>query len=190
VGIADEIFPSKARRDHVQTQWSPGWTGTAMGFGEAARFLTENRQRSGASIDSVGPVVFFIQRHRMEVAMKELLIFRGTDIPRSHSLTTLWHLCAQAIGPRTEEWRHMDELGTELVALIDSHDPDSQTFRYPVGLDGEPHHRPAIIDLEALEEHVEKFVSNLTGYEDYVSEGRRIEQEARAGAAYEAEDYI
>jgi len=144
----------------------------SLGFQEAARFLTENRKRFGASIDHVGLVVFFLQRHRMEIAMKELLVFAGAKVEGNHPLTLIWKDCEAAVGPSSDEWKELASL-TELVQLIDKHDHSSHTFRYPVDRKDRPHERPAYIDLGALEKHVDDFVYAIRGYMDYVSEGKR-----------------
>jgi hypothetical protein len=95
MGLADEIFPTERRERFVQTEWADGWVLTAVGFQEAARLLTEASRKIGASIDQVGLVVFFLQRHRMELAMKELLVGAGMETKdiTTHSLTKLWDLC-------------------------------------------------------------------------------------------------
>jgi hypothetical protein len=176
MGLADEIFPVERRERFVQTEWAEGWALTAVGFQEAARLLTEASRKIGASLDQVGLVVFFLQRHRMELAMKELLDGAGVEIKdiTTHSLTKLWGLCRDAVGKATgappNAWAEIDAVGGELVALIDKHDPGSFSFRYPVDRDGEPNERPQFINLDPLEKHVGEFVSILDGFQTFIAE--------------------
>ncbi|MEA2202124.1 MAG: hypothetical protein QOI89_2720 [Solirubrobacteraceae bacterium] len=149
----------------MQTQWAKGWTFGAIGFQEAASYLTLNRRDFGATIDQVGLVVFFLQRHRMELAMKEVLVADG-QLPRGHSLKWLWGAVKKLVGPTSDTWAQFDKDGSELVALIHDRDPDSTRFRYASGLDGKVSRRPAYISLPALDEHVTAFVGMLQGYLD------------------------
>jgi hypothetical protein len=183
VGIRDGIFPAEHREDLVQTEWAQGWIPGSIGFEEAARFLTEHRSRFGASIDQVGLVIFYLQRHRVELALKELLVARGVDLAEvkaPHSLHALWAACSKAVGVSSEEWRGLNAAGGELVTLLHERDPASHTFRYPVDRHGKVHERPAYIDLQALEKHVDDLVYGVRGYMDYVEESER---EARGYAA-------
>jgi HEPN domain-containing protein len=173
VSLKGEIFPGTPREAYVQTEWAKGWTYSAIGFQEAARHLTEHRQDFGASIDQVGLVIFFLQRHRMELAMKEVLIAHG-QMPHGHSLAELWKRCKKTIGPVSSAWQELDTRGSALVALIHEHDPDSTRYRYATDLGGRNHARPAFIDLAALEKRVTDFVWLLQGYLHIVGE----EQEA------------
>lgn len=174
MGLADEIFPSERHPDLVQTEWAVGWGYTSIGFEEAARVLMEHRAEFGASIDQVGLVVFFLQRHRVELALKELLVDRKADlgqIKSQHSLPALWRLCAETVGEDSEEWRFIDGAGSELVALLDERDRTSHTFRYPVDRKGKTHERPPFIDLVALDKHVSNLVWAIRGFLDFAAEG-------------------
>jgi hypothetical protein len=165
VSLAAEIFPKERREDLVQTQWAKGWTYGAIGFQEAARCLTEHRGDFGATIDQVGLVVFFLQRHRMELAMKEVLIADQRQ-PEGHDLARLWRECSAVVGPKSQSWAELDSAASELVALIHERDPDSTRFRYASDTQGKASQRPAFIALDALDAHVTRFVSMLQGYLD------------------------
>lgn len=185
VTLRDEIFPSEQRQAYVQTEWSKGWDYAGSGYSEAARFLTEHRRSFGASIDQVGLVIFFLQRHRVELAMKDMLVRRRFDlreVKTQHSLVALWDACRRAVGGDTEEWRELDAGGSEIVALLADADPGSYTYRYPVGKDGTEHGRPRFIDLDALEDHVTAFVSLIDGYIAFVEEAEQDEREYWADA--------
>lgn len=177
--IHDEIFPSDRRPAYVQTEWSGGWTYARVGYDEAARFLTENRRSFGATIDQVGLVIFFLQRHRVELALKELLVTQRVDLGElrsAHSLAVLWAATSRAVGPDTEAW-HGDRHGGELVALLNEADPGSYSYRYPVDKQGVTHERPEYIDLDELERHVGDLCSLIDGYMTYVAEAEEAERE-------------
>lgn len=182
VGIADEIFPKQRHPGLVQTEWAKGWVYTSIGFAGAARFLTEHSAQFGASIDQVGLVIFFLQRHRVELAIKELLAAHRIDLKSivpPHSLDALWRACELTIGTDSEGWRYLDSTGTRLVKLLDKHDPGSHTYRYPIDRHGKEHRRPKYIDLVALENHVNELVSAIDGFMAHAEEARQYEQEMR-----------
>jgi HEPN domain-containing protein len=170
MGLKEEIFPRTRNAEYVQTQWAKGWTYGAIGFQEAARFLTEHRRDFGATIDQTGLAIFFLQRHRVELAIKEVLVADGQN-PRGHSLAELWKKCRTAVGSKSSDWRELDKEGSELVALLHGCDPDGTRFRYATDLDGKAQVRPAYIDLDALEKHVNGFVALLQGYLTQEEEG-------------------
>jgi hypothetical protein len=183
VALRDEIFPSEQREAYVQTQWSKGWGYAGIGYGEAAQFLTEHRRDFRASIDQVGLVIFFLQRHRVELALKEMLVQRRFDlreVKAQHSLVALWNACRTAVGADTQEWRELDTGGSEMIGLLADADPGSYTYRYPVGKDGKENERPEFIDLDALEDHVTAFVSLIDGYLAFIEEAEQYEREYAA----------
>jgi hypothetical protein len=179
MGVREEIFPSERREAFVQTEWSKGWGYAGIGYREAARLLTEQKLTFGPSIDQTGLAIFFLQRHRVELALKELLVERGVDIggiKSQHSLVALWYACKELIGARTFEWQQMDS-GGELITVLDDADPGSYSFRYPVDKYGKENERPQFIDLDALAEHVDSFVSLIDGYLAYVEEAEQAQRE-------------
>lgn len=205
--LEEEIFPSGQHVRLVQTRWTDGWEGVASGFAGAAKLLTDNRSQFGATIDQVGLAIIYLQRHRVEIAMKSLLFTCTGNVKRGHNLCTLWNECKKTIGPSSEAWTDLAR-NTELVALLQKHDGRSTTFRYPadtkpseaergeLGNPGEgqiaDHHdheddenvgdnvRPPYVDLEALEKHVENFVWDLRGYCAYIEENQQLEAEVQA----------
>jgi hypothetical protein len=186
VSLENEIFPpgfpEKRHPDFVQTEWSHGWPFASIGYGEAARHLTQHRRDFQGAIDSVGLVVFYLQRHRVELRLKELLVAHGVkaDELRTHSLVALWKRCEAIIGADNDEWQQLDTACGELIRVLDKYDRNSDAYRYPVNPDGERHDRPPYIELVALERHVSSFVSMIDGYTDYSDEARRYEMEMRA----------
>jgi hypothetical protein len=144
----------------------------AAGFGYAATFLTEHREAFGATIDQAGLAVFFLQRHRAELTLKALLDSVGADVTGEHRLRLLWDECKAALEPRDPPaWRGFDRDHHELVQLLDSVDERSMTFRYPVDRAGNRFQRPAFIDLDALNDHVDKLFSAASGYVDFLHLG-------------------
>lgn len=178
MSIADEIFPADRHPDFVQTEWSRGWGYQSIGFGKAARFLTEHRSTFQGSIDSVGLAVFFLQRHRVELVLKELLIAHGGDLNKvhpPHSLDALWKACERVIGTDVEGWRHIETEGAGIVMLLHERDPNSHAYRYPVDRKGNEHRRAHQIDLAALERHVSQLVSAINDYMTVSEQAREYE---------------
>src|ERR1700689_617653 len=179
MGIREEIFPSERQETYVQTEWSKGWGYAGIGYREAARLLTEEKLTFGPSIDQTGLAIFFLQRHRVELALKELLAECGADISKiksQHSLVALWCACKELVGTESCELQQVDS-GATLITVLDDADPGSYSFRYPVDKYGNENKRPQFIDLDALGNHVEDFVSLIDGYLAYVEEAGRAKQE-------------
>jgi hypothetical protein len=180
VSLADEIFPTDRHPDLVQTEWSKGWGYQSIGFGEAARFLTEHRASFHASLDSVGLAVFYLQRHRVELALKEFLVAHRVELKKitsQHSLLALWRACEQTLASDSDGWGYLEAEGMDLVMLLDEHDRRSDTYRYPVDRDGVEHTRAPYIDLAALEEAVDKLVGAIDGYMAHSEQAREHERE-------------
>jgi hypothetical protein len=186
VGLEDEIFPpgfpDRRHPDYIQTEWSQGWGYASMGFGQAADFLTQHKDDFQGALDSVGLVIFYLQRHRVELRMKELLIAHGVKAAelKTHSLVALWDRCKSVIGPDSEEWRELDEACAELIRVLDKWDRSSDAFRYPVDAEGEKHPRPHYIDPDALQGHVGDFSMMIDGYMAVSEKARRYETDMRA----------
>jgi hypothetical protein len=180
VSLADEIFPADRHPDFVQTEWSRGWAYQSIGFGQAARILTEHSSSLQGSIDSVGLAVFFLQRHRVELVLKELLLAHGGNLNKvqpPHSLDALWKACGRAIGADVEGWRYIESEGAGIVMLLHEHDPSSHTYRYPVDRKGNEHRRADQINLAALERHVSRLVSAIDAYKAQSEQAREYEEE-------------
>jgi hypothetical protein len=189
MSIREEIFPSERREAYVQTEWSKGWGYAGIGYRKAARLLTKERGTFGAGVDQVGLAIFFLQRHRVELSLKELLDARGEAkraIKLRHSLIRLWEACRELVGADTVEWQHMN-LGSELIAVLDDTDPGSYSFRYPVNRHGNEIERPQFIDLDALEMHVNNFVSSIDEYLYYMEQVQQAKQEYEDEMRHEAE---
>ena len=148
-----------------------------MGFEKATRFLTEHREQLGATIDQTGLVIFFLQRHRVELALKELLVAHRADLKPTHSLDLLWKECKRILYARSEDWNSLNSAGAELVNLLHKHDPNSHSYRYPVDPQGRKHERPKFIDLVALEKHVNAFIETVNSYMASSADARQYEQE-------------
>jgi hypothetical protein len=189
MSIREEIFPSERHDAYVQTEWSKGWGYAGIGYREAARLLTKERGTFGASVDQTGLAIFFLQRHRVELALKELLDARGEGelgIKLQHSLVRLWDACRELVGADTDEWKQMDS-GGELITVLAGADPGSYTFRYPVDKSGKESKRPQFINLDALGEHVDNFVFMIDGYLTCAEEMELAEQEYEDEMRHEAE---
>jgi hypothetical protein len=187
MSVSEEIFPGERRLDYVQTEWAKDWTAAAAGFGYAAEFLTKNAQSFGATIDQAGLAVFFLQRHRIELVLKDLLGVLEVEFPPTHSLRRLWHLCEQGVtGADGLSWTELQQENGEFVEALVAVDDSAATFRFPVDRDGEEIQRPAYIDLAALNRHTDKLYWDVVGCITYVTESAA--ELAAAEAEYGGDD--
>lgn len=97
MGIFEEIFPAERRMELAQTEWAEGWAAAAAGFGFAAEYLMKNASSLGATVDQAGLAIFFLQRHRVELILKNLLSMVEVPFPPTHSLQKLWQLCQSGL---------------------------------------------------------------------------------------------
>jgi hypothetical protein len=181
--VRDEIFPAEQHVRYVQTQWASGWAYAVIGFGEAARMLTEQREKMHAGIDQIGLAVFYLQRHRVELVIKQALIDLGvapaevTDL--SHNLDRSWRRLGTAVVETTsaDHWRELSNDHGDFVAALHEADGGSFTYRYPIDRKGSDNRRADYIDLEALERHAQQFEYGVGGYTDMVDEMQRLADE-------------
>lgn len=180
MGVRDEIFPTNRSERFVQTEWAAGWGYAVIGFGEAARMLTEERHRMHASVDQIGLAVFYLQRHRVELVLKQALIDLGEEAPaaiaRGHDLAALWHLFEVRVSTRDPAaWDTLNREHGEFVAAMHEADKSSFSYRYPVDQSGGDVQRASFIDLDALQRHAVHFEDGVHGYLDWLSESRGVE---------------
>ncbi|WP_205697481.1 hypothetical protein [Conexibacter sp. SYSU D00693] len=178
MGAADDIFPSHQSPAFVQTRWSEGWGYAVIGFGSAARMLTEQRAKMHASVDQIGLAIFFLQRHRVELVLKHALVLLGEDVEAvaklPHRLDVLWRRFGQVVRPLDPKgWRYLEGEFGDFVEAIHKADEGSFTYRYPVNREGEESKRAPFIDLDALERYAERFDLGISGFVDWIDEGRR-----------------
>jgi hypothetical protein len=177
VSVREEIFPAERRLEYVQTEWSQGWTAGAAGFGFAAEFLTKNARSFGATIDQAGLAVLFLQRHRVELILKNLLGFLDVKFPPTHSLRRLWQLCQEGFEESDLSWDEFQKDNGEFIDALSAVDDGAATFRFPVDRDGGQIVRPSFVDLQALNRHADKLYWEAAGCMDYLAEA---EAEMRA----------
>jgi hypothetical protein len=191
---SDDIFPKRQHPNYVQTQWAEGWAFAVIGFGSAARMLTERRAEMHASVDQIGLAVFYLQRHRVELVMKQALVDLGEDPANvakyGHNLDVIWRALGtvvSAVDPA--HWKHLDERFRDFVNTIHGADSGSFAYRYPVDKKGSEVQREDYIDLDALERYSEDFETGVGGYTDWIDEQRHAarEYEAEMQAEYESE---
>jgi len=169
--LLNQIFPSDRDERLVQTQWASDWLDGAAGFGYAANCLMQHVTELGALIDQAGLAIFFLQRHRVELALKGLLDAVGADVPNSHDLDYLWTHCEATVEPRDPDaWATFRADHHELVQVLNGVDQSSFTFRYPVDTKGAKATRPEFIDLAILDKHVKDLHSGVSGYVGYLTE--------------------
>lgn len=199
MSASGDIFPKTHSADYVQTKWSEGWTYAVVGFGSAARMLTEQRRQMNASVDQIGLAVFYLQRHRVELIIKQALIDLGkkpVEVTKlSHNLAVLWRNFGDAVSARDpSHWRDLDGRFGDFVSAVHEADEGSFSYRYPIDKKGAGAKRAQFIDLEALERYAEDFEGGIDGYMTVVFEERdfeaELEREYQAEMAWEYEgDY-
>lgn len=180
--VWDEIFPSERNEAFVQTEWASGWGYGVIGFGEAARLLTAQRQKMGASVDQVGLAVFYLQRHRVELVIKQALVDLGDDpiqvAELRHNLRGAWHrleVRVRSIDPML--WQSFSPSHLEFLSVMHRADEGSFSYRYPIDRKGDEVARVDFINLEALESHAEAFESGVQGISEWLSERQSEEPE-------------
>jgi hypothetical protein len=178
MGARDEIFPTDQHPAYVQTQWAKGWAYNVIGFGAAARLLTEQRASMHASVDQIGLAVFFLQRHRVELIIKQALVDLGrqpAEVAKlGHNLDHLWRVLGTIVrSVGADHWSGLMDDHGEFVAVMHEADEGSFSYRYPIDKTGAESTRADFISLEALERYAEAFEYGIHGYTDWVAEGRR-----------------
>lgn len=194
--MSDDIFPSKQHPDFVQTQWAEGWGYAVTGFGSAARMLTELRETMHGSVDQIGLAVFYLQRHRVELVLKQALVDLGQDpvviAKMSHNLHDVWRKLGDVVSAVDQaHWLDLDGRYGDFVSTIHKADEKSFSYRYPIDRKGGEAKRKPYINLEALECYAEDFETGIQGYTDWLDESRRQEREYEAELAseYEADSW-
>ncbi len=182
MSVPEEIFPTERNPAYVQTQWAEGWGYAVIGFGSAARMLTEQREKMHASVDQIGLAVFYLQRHRVELVLKQALVGLGEDpvavAKLSHNLEVLWRTFGDVVRAiDLKHWQDLDGQHGEFVATIHQADEGSFSYRYPIDRTGAESKRVPFIDLDALERHADGFENGVGGYTDWIAESRREAQE-------------
>jgi hypothetical protein len=187
MGARDEIFPTDQHPAYVQTQWAKGWGYNVIGFGDAARLLTEQRAKMHATVDQIGLAVIYLQRHRVELVIKQALVDLGKEQAEvatlGHSLEHVWRelgTVVKSIGG--DHWRSLVNDYAEFIAVMHEADEGSFSYRYPIDRAGAESKRADFINLEALQRYAEGFEYGVHGYTDMIAEGRRE-------AAYYDDDY-
>lgn len=136
------------------------------------RLPDENAPSLGATVDQAGLAVFFLQRHRVELVLKDLLGFLGVKFPATHSLGRLWRLCQEGFECSDLDWEEFEAENGEFIDALIAVDDGAATFRFPVNHEGAQIDRPAFIDLKALNRHADKLYWEAAGCMDYVAEAR------------------
>lgn len=175
MGVRDEIFPNERKLAYVQTTWAKGWEYGVMGFGYAARMLTEQREVMHANVDQIGLAIVYVQRHRVELVIKQALVDLGegpVDVAKvGHNLQKLWRRLGTVVSSiDAEHWRYLSNEYGEFLSAMHEADEGSFSYRYPIDKTGEASKRADFIDLEALERHANSFEHGVQGYTYWVSE--------------------
>lgn len=104
------------------------------------------------------------------MTLKGLLDAVGAGVTDKHDLLYLWERCRKVVEPKDPgAWQQFAADHHELVKALDRVDRSSFTFRYPVDKAGRKVSRPAFINLEVLNDHVDRLYFDASGYVDYLS---------------------
>lgn len=180
MSVRDEIFPTERNPAYVQTEWAKGWGYGVIGFAYAARMLTEQRREMHANVDQIGLVVFYLQRHRVELVIKQALVDLGEEPAKvaqlGHNLDQLWRRLGTIVRSNgADHWWSLAEDHGEFLSTMHEADEGSFSYRYPIDKAGEESTRADFISLEALERHAETFENGVQAYMDWISEMRSYE---------------
>jgi hypothetical protein len=179
MGVYEEIFPSERRREYAQTEWAVGWAAAAAGFGFAAEQLTKNATSLGATVDQAGLAIFFLQRHRVELILKDLLVALEVEFPPTHSLSRLWELCQTGFEKNGAlSWQKFEPDHAEFIEALSKVDDGAANFRFPVDRSGKEVSRPEFIDLAALNRHADELYWSIYGCINGLGELATLEAEA------------
>lgn len=170
--LHERIFPTTPDPRLVQARWAAGWGEAVSGFGYAAELLTRRREDFGATLDQAGIAIIFLQRHRAELVLKDLLYQLAGKAPSGHDLDKLWVACGTQISPLDQEAWSQFSAHRELIDVLHHADRSSTVFRYPQKVDGSNATRPNYIDLDELQKALEEFESAATRVIDYISDVR------------------
>lgn len=151
----DDIFPVGAPRDGkiLRLGLVGTWESQLVGLGRLTAFLTPRLLTQSHAVDDMGLYLVFLQRHRVEVALKLILERAKAPIPGNHLVMRLFSQCedaCRAVG-MDKAWGSFAGAQQPFAELIDEVDPSAATFRYPVDNKAQPWARRENVDLEALE---------------------------------------
>lgn len=151
----DDIFPVGAPRDGkiLRLGLVGTWESQLVGLGRLTAFLTPRLLTQSHAVDDMGLYLVFLQRHRVEVALKLILERAKAPIPGNHLVMRLFSQCedaCRAVG-MDKAWGSFAGAQQPFVELFDEVDPSAATFRYPVDKKAQPWARRENVDLEALE---------------------------------------
>jgi hypothetical protein len=129
------------------------WESQLIGLGRLTAFVSPRLLNESHAVDDAALGVVYLQRHRVEVAIKLILERAGVNIPATHKLVHLRvaaeKACSEAgVG---DDWSTLIGPHAEYIELMADIDPDAATYRYPVDRSLAPWSRDPYIDLLALE---------------------------------------
>ena len=155
VPYGDDIFPVGPARDGkiLRLGLVGTWESQLVGLRRLTAFLTPRLLTQSHAVDDMGLYLVFLQRHRVEVALKLILERAKAPIPVDHQIMRLFGQCedaCRAVGI-AKAWDSFAGAQQPFAELIDEVDPGAATFRYPVDKKAQPWARREHVDLEALE---------------------------------------
>jgi hypothetical protein len=153
--LREQIFPTGPVRDGhiIRPAMVESWESQLIGLGRLTAFVSPRLLTQSHAVDDAALGVVFLQRHRVEIALKLILERTGAEIPGTHKLASLSVAARRACVDAgvVDEWETFIGSQTEYIELMDTIDPDAATYRYPVDRSLAPWPREPYLDLLALE---------------------------------------
>jgi hypothetical protein len=165
------LFPAEGTWEHVQTAWTRTGADYELGFEEAARLLVElASEKQRAAGDHVGLAVVFLERHRLELMLKNGIGYLSRKATQGHRLMALWDEFERLATQSGYIDAAQFEDSRALVTALDRVDPIGQAFRYPADNKGRPHTTPEFIDLPVLHAAVNQVWRDVAGTLGYLEQ--------------------
>lgn len=177
----DKLFTASSRWDgnaHLESHGHGRLVMMMNGYKRGADLMVQQATTNRFDQDALVYPIIFNYRQYIELSLKYLIASYGGSAGveanwKTHSLTALWGWFAEVLSHYGDQ---DDDGGTAAVRAIVAEfakvDPGSFSYRYPVGINGEPielaHDR---LDLAALAEvmnAVDGYFSGCDGYLDHL----------------------
>jgi hypothetical protein len=158
------------------------WYGIAEGFKRIADLAVAHIAETGHDQDFLVYPVLFCYRHYLELMLKQLLrdarrLYDVEDdsIPGAHSLIALWDKLEPLMLKHTPDPTTYANVRASL-ARFDHLDPRSDSYRYPVDKQGDPHLKGLHnVDLGQVSAVIER----LAGFLDGASTAVQVDLDAK-----------
>lgn len=189
-----QLFEVKDDSPNVFTigEFHRGWSPFALGYKHAADVLVEALIDRDWVTEVVCLPVLFLYRQYAELSLKGMLVDAGellyTDDqpPGIHPLVPLWNdlrtRIAKIEGTDSGGWMNRAEV---LIRELDSFDPTSYTFRYPVNKKGEPNLPSFRVDIGHFRDVMDELEMVLNGIAAWLGNIVDMKHEMESDAGYD-----